>query len=421
MSAFPASAPPHPLARNAAFRLLWAAQTVSVYGSLITGSALRFTAVLLLHATPLQMALLEIADLLPRFVIGLGVGIWVDRIRRRPLLITADIGRALIVSLVPLAAWGHLLRMEVLYVVTCLAGMLTLLFEVAHRAYVPSVVPREQLLDANSRISATCAISEAGGFASAGWLVQLFSAPLAILIDAATFVASALLLGGIRMKEEPPAPEQQPVPAHESLREGLRIVWRHPWLRALAESTLIFDLAVRAFGTVFLIYVTRDLHFQPGILGMVWAVGGFSSFLGASLAARVTRRVGVGNALWSGLALFGLSLLLIPLAHGSGWFAVGCMVAQQLGDGCYVVYDVNQGTLRQASVSPSLLGRVDANLRTAGLLAMLCGSLLGGLSGQWLGARTTLVLAACGALLAALRLALSPLRSIRELPAGTQG
>lgn len=404
-----------PLRRNTAFRLLWAAQTVSAYGSLITGSALRFTAVLLLKASPLQMALLEMADLLPRLLIGLAVGVWVDRVRRRPVLIAADVGRALIVALVPLAAFLGLLRMELLYVVTCLAGMFTLLFDVAHRAYVPSVVPRGQLLEANSRISATCALSEVGGFASAGWLVQLFSAPLAILIDSVTFVVSALLLGGIHVKEAPPA-APEPDAAHSPLAEGLRTVWHHPWLRVFAESTLLFDLATRAFGTVFLIYVMRDLHFQPGVLGMIWAVGGVSSFFGASLAERVTRRVGMGNALWGGLALFACSMLLIPAAQGTGWFAIGCMVAQQFGDGFYVVYDVNQGSLRQAAVPSALLGRVDANLRTVSLIAMLLGSLLGGLSGQWLGARATLVLAGAGALLAALRLALSPLRAVRDLP-----
>jgi len=403
--------------RNRDFLKLWSGQTVSMFGSLITRTALPFTAILVLKASPFQMSLLLAADLVPGFVMGLVAGVWVDRLRRRPIMIGADLGRAVLLVSIPVAASLGLLHIGQLYAVALLTGSLTVFFDVAYRSYLPTLVRREQLVEANSRLTATASAAEVGAFGIGGWLVQLFSAPLAILIDSFSFLCSAVFVGLIRTSEPPPLPKTERKGLLPEIGEGLRVVLGDPFLRVMAGCAVAVELHFGVFGTLFLLYTSRELGFEPGLLGLIFAVGGLSSLLGASVAGPSARWLGIGRAMTLGLLLFSLAGLLAPFARGATVFAAVLLIAQQVfGDGAFTAYEVNQISLRQVIAPSQMLGRVNASMQFASLVATVIGSLVGGLLGEAVGLRSTLVIGACVTLPAVLWLMLSPLQTVEDQP-----
>lgn len=398
--------------KHSDFLRLWSGQTISVFGTMIGGTAMSFTAILFLKATPFQMGVLQALQVAPALLVGLFAGAWVDRLRRRPILIWADIARAAVLATIPLAAWLGGLRIWQVYAVTLVVSILALFFDVAYQAYLPALVGKADVLEGNSKLSASAAVAEFGGFSIAGWLVQALTAPVAVLIDAVSFAVSALTLGSIRAREDEVLQEEQP-DLHGEIVAGLRAVFHQPVLRACALAVLVHGLGGGAFGALVVLFMSRDLGFQPGLLAMTWAVGGLSSFLGAALASRFTDRLGVGLAMASGLALYGVSALLIPLAHGPTVLSIILLVLAQLGDGLYIVYEINLLSLRQQMAPERLLGRVNATNRVLDLGAALVGSLLGGLVAGLVGVRPVLVAAACGTVLAGLGLGIL-LRQTKE-------
>ena len=403
--------------RNPDFVKLWAGETISIFGSLVGRTALPFTAILVLDAGPIQIALLSTAELAPAFIAGPVVGVWVDRLRRRPILIASDVGRALLLATVPLAHLLDVLYIEQLYVVAFLVGILTMLFDVAYLSYLPSLVSRGELLEGNSKLAASSSVAEVGGFSLSGWLVQLVTGPITILIDAFSFLFSAAFVAAIRAPEPPPVPSKERRSVRAEFIEGLNLVLKDRVQRAVAAASVTLEFSFRVFGGVYLLYVTRELGFKPGLLGMIFAVGGLSSLAGALLVRLGARRLGVGTSMWGGLILMGGSMLFIPLAQGATVLAASFLVAQQLvGDGGATVFEVNQVSLRQAITPGHVLGRVNASIRLSALVAMLLGSLLAGLLGETIGLRATLAVGAGFALAAALWLLLSPVRALRDVP-----
>jgi MFS family permease len=399
--------------RHADFLRLWSGQTVSVFGSMVGRAAMSFTAILFLHASPIQMGLLNAMELAPGFLVGLFAGAWVDRLRRRPLLIGADLGRALVLISIPLAALLGILHIEQLYVVALLISILSIIFDVAYQAYLPGLIDKNNIMEGNSKLTASAAVAEVGGFSIGGWLVQIFTAPFAILIDAVSFIVSAVSIGLIQSRElETTAMETANL--RIEIIAGLKLVFHQPLLKAGAVSVLIQNLAGGIFGALVVLYMSRGLGFNPGVLGVIWGVGGISSFLGASLATRITGRLGTGRAMVMGLGLYGLSELFVPLASGATLISALFLVLQQLGDGFFVVYDINLVSLRQVIVDERILGRVNATMQIIALGASLVGALLGGLMGQFINVRFSLFLAAGGTLLAALLLAFSPLHKLKN-------
>jgi MFS family permease len=403
--------------RRPDFLKLWAGETVSQFGSLIGGMALGFAAILVLGASPLQIALLAIASRLPSFLTGLFAGVWVDRLRRRPIMIAADCGRALLLATIPLAALLGVLRIEQLYLVAFLTGILTTFFDVAYQSYLPTLVDREALVEGNSKLATTASIAEISGFGIAGWLVQLISAPFAILVDAVSFLGSALALGLIRTPEPRPVAGSETSNIFREAREGLRVVARNPRLRSLAITTIILEFSFQIVGAVISLFGLKELGFSPGVLGTIYGVGGISALSGSLLAAPAARRFGTGRVMVGGILMMGLSILLVPLAPGATAVGASILVAQQLfGDGCYMVYDITQVSVRQAITPDRLLGRVNATVRVGALGAMLVGALVGGLLGNTYGLRAALVVGAGGTILGALWLGLSPVWSLRDKP-----
>lgn len=395
------------------FMRLWTGQTISVFGSLIGATAIAFTAILVLHATPIQLGILSATRLAPGFLTGLIAGAWVDRLRRRPILIGADIGRAVLLATIPLAAVFGLLRIEQLYVVTFFVSILSIFFDVAYESYLPSLIGRDQLIEGNSKFSASESVAEVSGLGLAGWLVQLFTAPVTILIDALSFVVSAISVGLVRVPEQAQVPGVAPNMRLEIVA-GLRAVVHHPLLRALAACTLSKEFFGGMYGALVMLYMVRDLGFAPGILGTIWALGGISSLGGAMATGRVTRGLGIGSTMILGLLFSSIAMFLIPLAQGATLTAALLLILQQIsGDGPAAIYQINLVSLRQAITPEQLLGRVTASAEFLRLGAALTGSLLGGLMGRMIGVRTTLVVGAVGSLLSTLWLALSPIRSLR--------
>jgi MFS family permease len=399
--------------RHEDFLRLWTGQTISVFGSMIGGTALSFTAILFLKATPLQIGVLNAMQFAPAVAAGLFAGAWVDRLRRRPVMIWADLGRAAILATIPLAAILGLLRIEQVILVALATSILSIFFDLAYQSYLPGLVGKEQVMEGNSKLSASAAVAEFGGFSLAGWLVQAFSAPMAVLIDALSFVISAVSLGIIRAPEPAIVAEDQPDMRREIL-EGLRGVQQHPLLRASALAILIQNLTGSMYGALVVLYMSRGLGFNPGVLGMIWAVGGISSLAAATFATRITRHLGAGKAMVGGLAVFGITMLLAPLASGASLLSAALLILAQLGDGFFVIYEINQVSLRQRIADERMLGRVNATMRFGGLAAALIGTLLGGWLGQMLGLRPVLFAAALGTILAAGVLALSPIQGMRD-------
>ena len=347
--------------RNPGFLRFWAADTVSVFGSLITRIALPFTAILMLNASAFEVSLLVLADLVPSCVVGLPVGVWVDRVRRLPLMIASDVMRAAVLVSIPIAAAFDALTLAQLYAVSFVASALTVLFNVAQVSILPALVSREDLLEANSKTSATQSISEIGAFGIGGWLVQLLSGPGAILVDAVSFLASAVVLRSVAVNETAPATEVRSAMRREIVA-GLDYVWHQPLLRttALASMALLFGLSI--FGTIISLFALKELGFEAGPLAMIFAVGGVSSLVGSVLVGPVTRALGVGPAMIVGLLVAGLLLLPLVLAQGHGASAAVWLAVQQLGDGAVLVFLINEVSLRQTIVAPGLMGRVNSSV-----------------------------------------------------------
>lgn len=405
--------------RHADFMKLWSGQTISLFGSSIGSAAMTFAAILTLHATPFQLGLLSAARLSPGLLTGIIAGAWVDRLRRRPILIGADLARAVLLGTIPLAALLSLLRMEQLYAVTFLVSILTIFFDVAYESYLPSLIGRLQLVEGNSKLSGSASIAEASGFSAAGWLVQIFTAPVTILIDAISFAASAISIWMIRGREQARESHAKPDIRRE-IEEGWSAMLRHPLLRSTAACEFSKEFFGGMYGALVVLYMVRELGFAPGVLGTIWAVGGISSLIGAAMAGRLTRTLGMGPAMIGGLLLSSAALFLIPLARGATLAAGLLLILQQLaGDGAATVYQINEVSLRQGVTPERLLGRVNAGAQFLGLGAMLGGSLIGGWLAGSLGVRAMLFCGASGALLSTLWLLLSPVRTLRGIEGQT--
>src|SRR3954452_10320038 len=407
------------LLRPADFRRLWAAQSASLFGSEITALALPLMAVLLLDASPVQMGLLAAAGTAPFLLCSLPAGVWIDRRRRRPVLIAADVVRAVLLLSIPLMAWLGSLRIEQLYAVTFFVGVLGVFFEVAHYAYVPSLVGRESVVEGNSKLQISYSAAEAGGPGVAGLLVQVISAPGAIAIDAVTFLVSAVLLRRIESPEPPVATQTSPG-LRRDVEAGLRALLGHHLLRPIVLASMTESVFLKGIAAIFVLYATRELEISPLMLGVIMAVGGIGAIPGALLSAPAARRFGVGPTIIGGWLIAMAAWLLIPLATGP--LAVPVLaVSMLLGGVAGTIVNVQQWSLRQLVTPDALQGRVTASHRFLVYGAYPLGALLGGWLGAALGLRPAIVVCALGALTAPLWVAFSPLRRLREQPPAGEG
>ena len=325
----------------------------------------------MLNASPLQMGILSGVGAAAILLFGLFAGAWADRVRRRPILIWADLGRAAVLGTVPLAAVFGRLTMSHLYLVAAASATLTVFFDVSYRTYLPSLVSPENLLEGNSKLALSESIAGVVGPGITGVLIAALTAPMAILFDAASFVCSAISVWLIRKPEPQPKPSAAPHIGREIV-EGLRASWRQPILRTLLLRSATAALFLGFGGSLYILFAVRDLGLSAVLLGLVIAVGGCSSVFGALAAGRLVRRFGFGRTLIGAALLPGIAALLPPLAHGPVMLCAAILALAQLGDIAWLIYDVNELTLRQAVAPSHVLGRVNsaAHLTFRGVLPM---------------------------------------------------
>lgn len=403
--------------RHPDFLRLWAGQSISELGSTITRDALPLLAVLTLNATTVQMGFLGALGGLPVLVFGILAGVWVDRLRRKPVMMIADLGRAILLGLIPLCAVLGVLRIELLYVLIVLAGLLGVFFDTAYQAYLPTLVERGQLVEGNSKLALSSSVAEIGGSGLAGVLVQMAGAPAAILLDALSFLASAGSLALIRQPEPAPVRREAQDSVLKEAADGLKAVSERPELRAMFGAAATLNFLGSMIGPLYSLYAIRVLGLSPAALGLTIALGGVSSFLGALLAEPALRRFGLGRVLSGVLVLYSLTTLLIPLgAFFPGRGLLFLAASQLFGDALRTVYGIHSVSLRQAITPEHLLGRVNASLELVSKGLAPIGALVGGVLGAVLGVQGTLFVAALNGVLAGLWILFSPVVRMKVLP-----
>ncbi len=403
--------------RQPDFLKLWSATTITLLGSQVTFLALPLTAALMLDASPAEMGILTALEHAPWFLISLLAGVWIDRRRRRPILIGSEIGSALLLGSIPVAAALGVLRIEQLYVVAFLAGILSVFFFVSYSAFLPSLVRREQLAEANGKLATSSSLARIAGPGVAGVVVQFLTAPIAILADAISFATSALLLIWIRAPEPEPATSGERAGLRGDLVEGLRHVLGNPLIRAINLGNASFNIFCSLFGAVYVLYATRVLEIGPAGLGLIFSMGATGALLGAATAHCGADRFGLGRILVGTKLAGGAVGLLIPLASQLPVEPLAVMVlAEFFTRFAVAVHDINAFSLQQAITPERLMGRMVASGGFVLASVMPVGALIGGALGQSIGLLPTVIVGTCGALLAFLWEAFSPIRSLDEAP-----
>jgi MFS family permease len=403
--------------RHPDFLRLWAGQTISQFGSQISAFALPIAAIVVLDASAFQVALLGTVEFLPFLLFTLPAGVWVDRLPRRPILVIADLGRAAALVSVPIAYAFDALTIWQLYAVGFAVGTLTVFFDVAYQSYLPSLIRREQLVEGNSKLELSASAAQLGGPATAGGLVSLLSAPWAVLADAISFLGSALFVLRIRTQEEvvEPAVAAEKQGMRAEAWEGLRFVWKDRRLRALTESSVIFNFCANGAFAVYLVYAVRSLGLSPAAIGVILSLGNVGWLLGALVAGRLSERLGVGRTIIVSGAVAAPALMLVPAAPASGPipFLIAAGVLSSFG---LVIWRITQVSLRQSITPHHMLGRVNAVSRFLMWGTIPLGTLLGGALGSTIGLRTTLWIGTIGASFTILPVLLSPVRTMFAIP-----
>jgi MFS family permease len=406
--------------RHGDFLKLWSAETISQFGSQVTGLALPLVAVITLGVSAFEVSALLVVEFAPFLLFSLPAGVWVDRLPRRPILIIGDLARAVLLATIPVAYALDALTIWQLYVVGFLFGICTVFFDVAYQSYLPSLVERTQLVEGNSKLEISRSGAQLGGPAIAGVLVEVLKAPIALLVDAISFLASGLFVFGIRKHEEnvPTREErrEQKSSMKTELAEGLRWVLGNRYLRTIASCTATFNFFGSLMGAILIVYLVRSLEMSPSMLGLLFAISNVGYLAGALTSNRIASKIGVGPAIWAG-ALCGIAMLLVPLAPQDASDAfVWIVVAQTIIAFGVVLYNVTQVSMRQAITPERLQGRMNSVMRFIVWGVMPLGTLLGGSLGTIFELRTAIWAGAIGVSLAWVPLLLGPIWSLRQVP-----
>jgi len=404
------------LLRGADFRNLWLGQTVSLFGDQVTLIALPLAAVLILDASAAEMGYLTAAALVPHLLFSLPAGAWLERVeRRRWLMIASDLTRAGLLASIPVSYAVDALTFAQLYAVAFLTGTLAVVFDISYMTLYVAVTKREDYVEANSLLNGSRAFSYVAGPSLGGILVQLLSAPAALLADAFSFIGSALFLTRIRAKEPPLEPALGGMWAQ--VKEGMSFMFRHSILRPSLISVAILNFFNFVFAALFILYATRELHVRSGTLGIVLGAGAFGGLLGAAVAGRLGRRIGIGPSYVLGMVLFPAPLLLVPLAGGTKAVVLAMLFTAEFLSGVGVmILDINAGAIITAFTPHRLRSRATGALRFVNYGVRPLGALAGGALGSAFGLRPTLWFAAAAGLLGVLWLIPSPVPRLLELP-----
>ncbi len=391
------------------FRRMWLADAINQLGTRMTFLAAPLLAVLYLHASTFEVALVRTCQTLGALLFGLAAGAWVDRWRCRPVLMTTDLGRAALMVSVPAAALCGVLALWQLYLVMFLVGVLTVFFDVAHQTYLPRLLPPEALVGANAKLAANLSVAAVAGTSAGGYLVQLLTAPFVFVLDALSMVWSALWIRSIRHREPPVAraPDRH---LGREIGEGLRFVYRHPLLRPIALSTATIVLSQSAALAVSVVFLVRDVGLSAGMIGLLGTIGLVGALLSSALALRLTAALGQARALVVGSLLLGPAFLVQAFTT-PGWGLTWWVASGFVSSFCIVWTNVVQSTIRQTVCPAHLMGRVGATMDFMTFGVVPVGSILGGALAAATDTRLTLIVSGAVACLAVLWLIASPLRS----------
>lgn len=395
------------------FRAFWAAETISQFGSQVTFLALPLVAILVLKESTFRVALLTSVDFLPFLLFTLPAGVWVDRLRRRPILILGNVGRMVALATVPVAHWLGVLTIWQLYVVGFAAGVCTVFFDVAYQSYLPSLVGRSQIVEGNAKLETSRSAASVAGPGFAGLLVSLLTAPVAILFDAVSFLVAAGLLGLIRTEEElPPRDERRSL--RIELLEGLRYVLGHSFQRGIVIAVALSNFFGQIVFSILLVYAVRELGLTAATIGIVLSLGSVGTLVAAVTASRIGERLGVGRTIVLAALLFSPGTLLIAAAPRD--LAIPFIFASMLVLGFGgILFNVTGISLIQAITPDRMLGRANASRRFVVWGVIPFGGLVGGALGTALGLRETIFVGALGGVLAVIPILLSPIRSVGRM------
>ncbi|WP_234399910.1 MFS transporter [Paenibacillus popilliae] len=405
------------------FRNFWLGHTVSSFGVQITTVAIPLIAALTLEASALEMGILTAVEFLPFLLISLFVGVWVDRKPKRPMMIGSDIMRAVVLIAIPIGLLLDVLTMPILYVIAALVGINTVIFEIAHVSYLPTVVKNDELVEGNSKLEFSSSSATVVGQSIGGALIQVFSAPLSILFNVGTYLLSALYLAFIKKQEEPiEVPEGTKQNMWADIREGTTFVFQNHVLRPILFGTVIFNLFTYVIEPIFILYITRTLALAPIYIGLIFSMSGVGALLGAIMAGPMVRRLGIGKTLVFSLFLAGFVSLIIPVATLLPTLpAVMLIMAMYMIDAAMViVYNINQRSLRQAITPQHLQGRMNACIRMFGMGVVPIGAILGGWLGDIMGTTPTLIVGAIGLMSSSIFIIFSSVRTISQ-PTAAEG
>jgi MFS family permease len=409
---------PESLWRNGDFLKFWSGETLSLFGTQVTTLALPLTAVLVFKASSLEVGLLRFLQLVPYLFLAMLFGVWVDRGRRKPIMMAANIVRMLLIGLVPALAHFHRLTITELLIIACVVGIFSVLFDVSWMSFVPALVKDPRLyVDANQKTSVTSSASDVAGPGVAGVLIGWLGAPTAMTVDAVSYLASLLSLLLIRNPEPPPPPVTERRRIGRELADGVRWVFGHQILRPLALLAPFTNFSLTAVSTLFLLYAVRDKGLSASTVGLVLSASAAGALVGALASKALMRRFRFG--VLYGVALAGIyaAPLLIPLAGGSKPVLIGLfmlsLVLSYIGGG---LSNVMQMSLRQTCTPPRLMGRMNAAFRTLLFGGGALGGLAAGIIGGAIGLRTGLLVVAIGSAAMLVPIALSPVIRLRAIP-----
>ena len=399
--------------RHRDFLSLWGSQTISQFGSQVTFLALPLVAILVLEESTFRVAALTTVEFLPFLLFALPAGVWVDRLRRRPILILGDLGRALALATIPIAHWLGVLTIWQLYAVAFVHGIGTVFYDVAYQSYLPSLVGRDQVVEGNSKLEVSRAAANIGGPGIAGGLVAALTAPVAILVDAISFLSSAVLLCVIKKTEEtPPRDERRSMKAE--LGEGLRYVFTHRYQRGIVGAVALSNFFGNIVFSILLVFAVRELGLSAGTIGVVFAVGNLGTLVAALTARRISDRLGVGRTIVLATLVFGPGSLLIALTPKDLAIPLITLSMMLIGFGG-ILFNVTMISLIQAITPDRILGRANASRRFVVWGVIPFGGLVGGVLGTSIGLRETMVIGALGGVLAVVPILLSPVRSVGKM------
>lgn len=408
--------PRRSLWRDGNFLTMWSGQALSQFGAQITELALPVLAVLLLQATEFDVGLLGAAGTAAFLLVGLPAGAWIDRLRKRHVMIVADVIRAVALAALPLLWWAGLLQIWHMVLVALIMGVATVFFDVSYQSVVPSLVPADHIAEANGKLESTAQLAGIAGPAAGGWLIGAITAPFAVLVTAVTYLLSAGAL--LRTRDtELVAARHEHDPLVTSIREGLRWVFRNVHLRRIVGTTGVSNFFSTITFTLLPIFLLRTLALSPAQMGVIFAVGAVGGFVGALVTPRILRRLGEARTIPVSAIVFSLIALLLPAAVTVPAIAFPLLLVQSfLGTFSVLLYNITQVTFRQRITPPRLLGRMNASIRFCVWGVMPIAALLAGALGTWLGVATTMWIAAVGAMASALFVITGPFWRMRELP-----